>query len=81
MRLTKKDISLALLLQLILPQVIFLQLMLDDVHAQHADLIVRDEPVELRETAGRARVVKVCPPLTSNGTFSQTLMHAIQYEN
>lgn len=64
-----------------MPQVIFLQLVLDDVHAQRANLIVRNEPVELQETAGRTRVVRVCPSPTSPGTFGQTLMYAIQSEN
>ena len=45
-----KDIGLLLLLQLILPQVIALELMLHDVHAQSADLVVRDEAMELGET-------------------------------
>lgn len=40
------------LLQLVLPQVIALELMLHDVHAQSADLVVRDQAMELGETNG-----------------------------
>lgn len=50
-----KDIGFALLLQLLLPQVVSLQLVLDDVHAQSSDLIVRDQTVELGEAWGETQ--------------------------
>lgn len=46
----KKDIGLLLLLQLVLPEVIPLQLMLDDVHTQGPNLKMCDQAVELGET-------------------------------
>lgn len=49
-----EDIGLALLLQLVLPQLVSLQLVFDDVHTQSTDLIVCDQPVELREAENRA---------------------------
>lgn len=52
-KIDRKDISFALLLQLVLPQVIFLQLMLDDIHTQCSDLIMCNEPMKLRKTAGK----------------------------
>ena len=44
-----KDIGLLLLLQLLLPEVVPLQFVLHDVHAQRSDLVVGDQAVELGE--------------------------------
>lgn len=48
----EKDIGLLLFLQLVLPEVVPLQLMFDDVHAQGPNLEVCDQAVELGETGG-----------------------------
>ena len=52
----KKDIGLLLLLQLVLPEVIPLQLMLDDVHTQGPNLKMCDQAVELGETREEIRM-------------------------
>lgn len=54
----RKDIGFGLLFQLLLPQVVSLQLVLDDVHAQGADLVVRDQTVELGEAGGEAQTLE-----------------------
>lgn len=47
-----KDIGLLLFLQLVLPEVIPLQLMFDDVHAQGPNLEMCDQAVKLGEAEG-----------------------------
>jgi len=53
----KEDISLFLDVELIEPEIIFAQLMLDDAHTQRSNLEVRNDSVKLRETGEAEKYV------------------------